>query len=92
MIVREVIIDNDDERFASLQNLNTSPSSSVGYDQVSTGNVGLETWFVLVGVSGQDSVLGVIPAQVTLATLNCQRRVAKLGQTLLHLGRENCSH
>ena len=85
MIVHEIIIDNDNERFASLQHLNTSASTSMGDNQVCAGNVLTETWFVLVCVGGQDAPLGVPLAQVTLSTLDSEGGVAMLGQTLLHL-------
>ena len=39
MVVHEVIIDDDEERFASLEDLNTGPGTSVGDDQVGSRDV-----------------------------------------------------
>ena len=39
MVVHEVIIDDDEERFASLEDLNTGPGTRVGDDQVGPRDV-----------------------------------------------------
>ena len=39
MVVHEVIINDDEERFASLEDLNTGPGTSVGDDQVGSRDV-----------------------------------------------------
>ena len=39
MVVHEVVVDDDEERFASLEDLNTGPGTRVGDDQVGSRDV-----------------------------------------------------